>query len=148
MKEASKRITNAVSYRVIYGDTDQMGVVYYANYLHWFERGRSEFLRQMETPYASIEERGAHFPVTAVSCRYFKPARYDDLITIETQLISVARATLTFSYRILRAPEVSLLAVGSTKHACIDSRGRVVRIPPDLQKLLSAVLSSADPIPD
>jgi acyl-CoA thioester hydrolase len=144
MKESSRRITNVTSYRVIYGDTDKMGMVYYANYLRWFEKGRSEFLRQMGMPYTAIEERGTHFPVTDVSCRYFKSARYDDLITIETELASVARATLTFNYRILRVPEGCLLAAGSTKHACIDSRGRVVRIPMDLRNLFSSVIAPAD----
>jgi acyl-CoA thioester hydrolase len=117
-----------------------MGVVYYANYLRWFERGRTEFLRQLGAPYGSIERRGSHFPVTEVTCRYFKFARYDDLITIETSLTSVARATLTFGYRILRESADVLLAVGSTKHACVDAEGRVIRISHDLQKLLSAAV--------
>ena len=140
---------NVTSYRVIYGDTDQMGVVYYANYLRWFERGRSEFLRQLGIPYAAIESRRAHFPVTEVSCRYFNSARYDDLVMIETRLTSVARATLTFSYRILREKEESLLAVGSTKHACVDGQGRVMRIPRDLQNLLAAAVAPPPaPLPD
>jgi acyl-CoA thioester hydrolase len=110
---------NVTSYRVIYGDTDQMGVVYYANYLRWFERGRSELLRQLGLPYKSIEEQGFHFPVTEVSCRYLNSARYDDMILIQTQLISIGRASLNFSYTILKEIDDSLLAVGATKHACI-----------------------------
>jgi acyl-CoA thioester hydrolase len=117
---------------VIYGDTDKMGVVYYANYLRWFERGRSELLREMGTPYAAIEERGMHFPVAEVSCRYFKSARYDDLILIETRLTSVSRASLTFAYQIRREADATLLACGSTKHACIDNQGRISRIGTDL----------------
>ena len=144
MKETSKRITNVTSYRVIYGDTDQMGMVYYGNYLRWFEKGRSELLRQMGAAYSSIEKRGAHFPVTDVSCRYFMSARYDDLVMIETQLAAVARATLSFSYRILRGADNSVLAVGSTRHACVNSHGRVIRIPADLQKLLAAAVSTPD----
>ncbi|HZD41108.1 MAG TPA: thioesterase family protein, partial [Terriglobales bacterium] len=81
-------ILNQVSYRVLYGDTDKMGVVYYGNYLRWFEKGRGEFLRQLGIPYLSVEQRGIHFPVIEVACRYFRSARYDDLITIETQLLS------------------------------------------------------------
>jgi acyl-CoA thioester hydrolase len=145
MNKPAAPISNNTSYRVIYGDTDQMGMVYYANYLRWFEKGRSEFLRQLGAPYTSIEERGSHFPVTGVSCRYFKSARYDDLITIETQLTSVARATLSFSYRILRASEDSLLAVGATQHVCIDRRDRVVRIPSDLRELFSRVITPVGP---
>ena len=76
-----KRIS---SYRVIYGDTDQMGVVYYANYLRWFESGRSEILRQIGLPDSTIESQGFDFPVVEVNCRYTQSARYDDLIKIET----------------------------------------------------------------
>jgi acyl-CoA thioester hydrolase len=122
--------------RVIYGDTDQMGVVYYANYLRWFEKGRSEFLRQIGLPYKTIEEQGFHFPVTEVSCRYFKSAHYDDVITIATQLTSVGRATLTFEYAISRQGDGFFLASGSTRHACIDTGGRITRIPRNLAELL------------
>jgi len=86
-----------ISYRVIYGDTDQMGVAYYANYLRWFEMGRTELLREIGLPYSSIEGRGLYFPVTEVSCRYHSPARYDETITIETTLASLGRASLTFN---------------------------------------------------
>ena len=113
---------NVTSYRVIYGDTDQMGVVYYANYLRWFEKGRSEFLRQIDLPYSTIEEQGFHFPVTEVSCRYFKSAHYDDVITISTQLTSVGRATLNFDYTISREGDSASLALGSTRHACVWRR--------------------------
>ncbi len=131
-------IVNLTSYRVIYGDTDQMGVVYYANYLRWFERGRSEFLRQLGTPYGAIESREIHFPVTEVSCRYLSSARYDDVITIETRLSAVKRATLTFTYRIIRKGENTLLSVGSTRHACVDGQGQVAKIPPALHELLES----------
>jgi acyl-CoA thioester hydrolase len=127
---------NVTSYRVIYGDTDQMGVVYYANYLRWFERGRCEFLRQVGLPYSDIEARGIHFPVVEAHCQYARPARYDDMIQIESRLKEVSRATLIFGYRILRYGEDSPLAVGSTKHACVDGTGKVLRIPADLVQTL------------
>lgn len=131
---------NLTTYRVIYGDTDQMGVVYYANYLRWFEKGRSELLRQSGIPYVSIERLGMHFPVTEVSCRYFRSAHYDDLIKIETRLASFRRASLTFTYRVLREDENTLLASGSSKHACVDDQGRILRIPNDLMKTLAIML--------
>lgn len=106
-----------------------MGVVYYANYLRWFETGRSEFLRQLGVPYSAIEQQGLHFPVTEATCRYSQSARYDDLINIETELSRLGRATLTFSYLIRRENDNALLATGSTKHACVDRAGRVSRIP-------------------
>ncbi|HWO43468.1 MAG TPA: thioesterase family protein [Candidatus Eisenbacteria bacterium] len=127
-------VKNTCSYRVIYGDTDQMGVVYYANYLRWFEKGRSELLRQIGLPYAEIEAGGLHFPVIEVTCRYRQPARYDDTITIETELTELGRASLSFHYRIHR--ENTLAAEGSTKHACTTSDGRVMRIPDELAKRL------------
>jgi acyl-CoA thioester hydrolase len=139
MARALPTVINRAEYRVIYGDTDQMGVVYYANYLRWFERGRSEFLRQIGLPYGTIEEEGFHFPVTEVNCRYANSARYDDVIVIETELADLGRASLSFAYRILcRSNNDELLATGSTKHACIDRSGKVTRIP----NLLKAALKT------
>jgi acyl-CoA thioester hydrolase len=129
-------LTNITNYRVIYGDTDQMGVVYYANYLRWFERGRSEFLRQIGLPYANIEAAGFHFPVAEVTCRYAQSARYDDVIEIATTLVDLSRVYLVFEYQISRQSDRLVLATGSTKHACIDRQGQVKRIP---QILLDAV---------
>ena len=124
-----QHLKNFTTYRVIYGDTDQMGVVYYANYLRWFERGRSEFLRQIGLPYSAIEEAGFHFPVADVNCRYAQSARYDDVVQIETELVELGRASLSFKYVISRESDPCTLATGSTKHACVDSSGRVRRIP-------------------
>ena len=135
---------NLTSYRIIYGDTDQMGVVYYANYLKWFEIGRTELLRQIGVPYASIEEKGLRFPVTEVSCRYFRPSRYDDVITIETALTSLGRVTLTFSYRLLRKEDGALIASGWTKHACVDKKGEVTRIPVELEATLKSAVSGKE----
>ncbi len=129
-------LTNLTSYRVIYGDTDQMGVVYYANYLRWFERGRSEFLRQIGLPYATIEAAGLHFPVAEVTCRYAQSARYDDVIDIATTLVDLSRVYLVFDYQISRQADQLSLATGSTKHACIDHEGQVKRLP---KMLLDAV---------
>jgi len=134
---------NLTSYRIIYGDTDQMGVVYYANYLKWFEMGRTEFLREIGIPYSSIEERGLCFPVTEVSCRYYRPARYDDQLLIETTLTSLGGVTLTFCYRVNRQDSELLLASGWTKHACVDLKGDITKMPPNLKESLrDAVLPS------
>jgi acyl-CoA thioester hydrolase len=125
-KSPVKKIT---SYRVIYGDTDQMGVAYYANYLRWFEQGRSEFLRQIGLPYSIIERQGFHFPVVEVSCRYVESARYDELIQIETELCECRRASLTFKYVLWRDSDRSTIATGTTEHACTDLTGKIIRIP-------------------
>ncbi len=138
MKLPGGTLKNVTSLRVIYGDTDQMGVVYYANYLRWFEKGRTEFLRQIGLPYASIEQRGFHFPVVEVNCRYCESARYDEVVKVETELARIRRASLTFSYRIARESDDVLLATGSTKHACLDRAGRPIRMPQVLRHALAA----------
>ena len=134
----SKHLT---PYRITYADTDQMGVVYYANYLKWFEMGRTEFLREVGVPYSSIEEKGLCFPVTEVSCRYYRPAHYDDRLLIETTLTSLGGVTLTFCYRIYRKDDELLLASGWTKHACVDLQGEVTKMPPNLKDTLKAAVS-------
>lgn len=138
MKESSRALINMTTYRVIYGDTDQMGVVYYANYLRWFERGRSEFLRQIGLHYSTIEQQGYHFPVVEVSCRYTQSARYDDVVRIETELVDLGRASLSFAYRIYRESDQCLLATGSTKHACLDKNAQVSRMPKILEDAVRA----------
>src|SRR5574341_453289 len=139
MKQTTTGLKIVTSYRVIYGDTDQMGVVYYANFLRWFERGRAEWLRQIGLPYGEIERQGFHFPVAEVTCRYSNPAHYDEVIKIETELTELGLASLTFSYKIYRESDNAHLANGSTKHACIDHAGHMVRIPKILEKAIAAV---------
>lgn len=124
------------TYRVIYGDTDQMGVVYYANYLTFFERGRCEFLRESAFDYGALEREGFFLPVVDAAVRYGQPARFDDLITIETTLTEVRRTTVAFAYRVLRGDVV--LASGSTRHACVNREGRPVRLPVAVRALTDA----------
>jgi acyl-CoA thioester hydrolase len=128
--------------RVIYGDTDQMGVVYYANYLRYFEAGRNEFIRARGLTYREVEARFRRMlPVVEAKVSYRAPARYDDLIAVETSLAEVRRASATFGYRILRGAEV--VATGHTVHACVDLDGRVQRMPPELLDRLGATEASA-----
>ncbi len=116
------------TYRVIYGDTDQMGVVYYANYLRWFEAGRTEFLRAKGLSYTDFESREKlMLPVTEAGVSYLQPARYDDLVGIEVSLVQVKRASARFHYAIRRGDD--LLATGFTVHACVDAEGRITRLP-------------------
>jgi acyl-CoA thioester hydrolase len=115
-----------------------MGVAYYANYLRWFEMGRTDWLRQAGVPYTSIEASGLFFPVAEVSCRYQRPARYDEALTIETTLVSVRRASLVFSYTIYRVEGEVFLAEGKTTHACINRLGQITKIPSVLIKRLKA----------
>lgn len=123
-------------YRVIYGDTDNMGVAYNANYLRWFEIGRTEMFRSLGLTYREIETRGVMLPVAEVHCKFIRSARYDDLITIETTLDTGMRSGFKFLYRILdEAGEVEI-AKGWTTHACLNTEGRVVRPPKFLTDLI------------
>ena len=123
--------------RVIYGDTDQMGVVYYANYLRYFEAARNEFIRAKGLRYRDLEtEHELRLPVVEASVQYRSPARYDDLVTVEIALGQARRASARFDYRVLRGEE--LLATGHTVHACTGPDGRVRRLPGDLLARLSA----------
>ena len=126
----------ATELRVIYGDTDQMGVVYYANYLRFFEAGRNEFIRAKGLRYRDFEERhGLRLPVTEASVRYQQPARYDDLVQVETSLTGLRRVSATFGYRLVR--DGTLLATGHTVHACVDLAGKLRRLPEELVTRLS-----------
>lgn len=127
----------SMHYRVIYGDTDQMGVVYYGNYLRYFEAGRNEYLREKGARYRDIErELEIHLPVVEASVRYRHPAKYDDLLRIETEVTEVRRASLRFAYRIVREEDERLLAEGETIHACVDLEHRPVKLPGRLVELL------------
>jgi acyl-CoA thioester hydrolase len=124
--------------RVIYGDTDQMGVVYYANYLRFFEAGRNEFIRAKGLRYRDFEARHRlMLPVVEAGVRYQVPARYDDLVSVETSLAEIRRASARFDYRLVR-DDGALLATGHTIHACVDLDGRVQRMPRELLDRLSA----------
>ncbi len=122
-------------YRVIYGDTDRMGVAYHANYLRWFEIGRAELFRSLGLTYKEIEEKGYFMPLSEATCKYVSPARYDDKLTIEATLDTTAKASVKFSYAIFRNDGTELVARGSTRHAFVNSEGQVVR-PPDFFKQL------------
>lgn len=122
--------------RVRYGDIDQMGWVYYANYLRWFEIGRAEMLRSLGRTYAQVEESGVMLPVLEARCRYHQGARYDDVVVIETAVAEQSRASVTFSYRVLRAEDGALLATGMTRHCFLGRDGKAGRAPQSLKSML------------
>jgi len=128
--------------RVIYGDTDAGGVVYNANYLRYFEMGRTEMMRARSLPYSLLEERGLILPVTESYLRYKAPARYDDLITIETCLAQAKQVSCRFNYRIVRREEdgsEQLLVKGFTVHACINRHGKLTPFPDDLYQTMAEI---------
>ncbi len=116
-----------ITQRVRYAETDRMGVVYYANYLVWFEIGRNEYFRGRDLPYADVEARGYFLPVSEVRCRILQPARFDDEVTVRTTLAEIKSRSLKLAYRIERAGE--LLAQGETVHVCVNGDQKVTRIP-------------------
>jgi acyl-CoA thioester hydrolase len=129
--------------RVRYAETDQMGIVYYANYLVWFEIGRVELLRSLGLAYAQMEtDHGLILPVIEASCRYRSPARYDDEILIETRPALLRGSVLKFAYRILlKAPEGDdhkVLAEGETVHVVCDEHLKRKPLP---QQYVSALRS-------
>ena len=136
-------------YRVIYGDTDQMGMVYYGNYLRYFEIARNEFLRQAGARYREFEEtHRLMLPVVEAHVRYRRPARYDDELAIYAAIPEVRGASARFIYEIRRLPDGEELASGHTVHACIDARGKVARLPRALRELLvEGRLSAGAPPP-
>ncbi len=121
--------------RVRYAETDRMGVVYYANYLIWFEIGRVETFRQMGFSYKEMEERDDSYVVVAESrCRHHRPALYDDLILIRTRVAEARSRTLRFAYEIRRETTGELLATGETLHVICDSRNRPKVLPQKYRK--------------
>ena len=115
--------------RVRYAETDQMGVVYYANYLVWFEVARTDLLRASGWNYRDMEREGFALPVIQAHCEYRESARYDDLIDIQTSGELMSPVRVRFAYRVLRASDGALLAEGFTEHATLDPTGRPRRLP-------------------
>ena len=121
--------------RVIYGDTDQMGVVYYGNYLRYFEASRGNFLRERGRSYSEFAGLGILLPIVEAHVRYRSPARYDELIHVEPVITQVRSASLRFEYRVTRGQD--LLAEGWTMHACVSSKDlKPVRLPEEVRRLI------------
>jgi acyl-CoA thioester hydrolase len=134
--------------RVIYGDTDQMGMVYYGNYLRYFEIARNEFLRRAGAPYRAFEEtHGLRLPVIEATIHYRRPARYDDELRILAAVPEIGGASARFVYEIRRLSDGEELASGHTIHACIDAAGKVARLPRALREALSAAAPPPPPAP-
>jgi acyl-CoA thioester hydrolase len=127
--------------RVIYGDTDKMGVVYYANYFRYFELARSEYFRARGGSYRALEQEGFGLPVIQAHCDYRQPARYDDLLAVRTRITERRRTTLRFEYEIVRDGEDGTLAHGHTVHICVGKDGKPSRLP----EALVAILGDPDP---
>jgi acyl-CoA thioester hydrolase len=131
--------------RVRYAETDQMGIVYYANYLVWFEIGRVELLRSLGLSYSQLEkDHQCILPVIEATCRYKSPARYDDRILIETWPSLLRNSVIKFAYRILRkgpeGEEPTLLAEGETVHVVCDDQLNKKPLPPEHAAAIRALM--------
>ena len=133
--------------RVRYAETDQMGIVYYANYLVWFELGRVEVLRSLGLAYSRLEsDHGCLLPVIEARCRYRSPARYDDEIVIETRPAMLRGTVLKFAYRIYRktnrkGKERELLAEGETAHVVCDDQLQRKPLPEKIAAAIKALIT-------
>jgi acyl-CoA thioester hydrolase len=121
--------------RVRYSETDRMGIVYHAHYIVWFEIGRTEYCRAAGLPYRAMEDAGVLILVTAVECKYRRPARYDDSLRVRTRLTELASRGLSFAYEILDGDD-RILADGATRHVFADREGKPRRVPEEILAVL------------
>ena len=120
--------------RVIFGDTDQMGVVYYANYLRFFESARAAYWRSLGRTHKDLDDAGVALPVIEAHCAYKRPAHYEDLLAIELTLAELRAASMRFTYTVRRGAD--LLAEGFTRHAVIGPNGRPRALPDAIRAML------------
>ena len=125
--------------RVRYKDTDRMGVVYYGNYLTFFEIGRAEMMRELGFPYSKLEAEGYTLVVTEASAKYHSNVGYDALVTVRTRIGDQRGARVRFDYQVM-SEEKKLLVTGHTVHGCINSAMKPKRLPEDLKKLIQEKL--------
>lgn len=142
MTPHSKRGTaHTIEFRVRYAETDQMQVVYHANYLIWCEIGRTEFIRELGTPYAELERQNVTLAVVEASMRFHSAARYDNLIRVATTISDVRSRTITFDYVITNAETGERFVTASTKLASLTRDSRLTTLPEQLRKVLENAVS-------
>ena len=123
--------------RVRYAETDKMGVVYYANFLVWFEVARADLLRSLGWSYRDMEAAGVSLPVIEAHCEYVRPARYDDEIEVQTEGRMVSPVRMRFNYRVVRRGDEVVAAEGYTVHAAVDRGGRPCRLPARVREVFA-----------
>ncbi len=129
-------LTNYTEFRVRYGETDQMGIVHHSVYPLYFEMGRTELFRQVGYPYTEIEKLGIIMPLNELKVKYVNPAKYDDLLVVQTTIASYSPVKIVFSYRIVDHSG-RLYTHGETTLVCVHkSTGRPGRLPSDIYQVL------------
>jgi acyl-CoA thioester hydrolase len=134
-------VTSEIEFRVRYAETDQMGVVYHANYLVWCEIGRTDLIRRVGTSYADIEKQGIALAVVDAALRYHGAARYDDMIRVRTVLSDARSRSVTFDYTIENAETGARLVTAHTTLAAINGDGKLIALPPQLRQSLEAAVA-------
>jgi acyl-CoA thioester hydrolase len=124
--------------RVRYAETDKMGVVYYANYLVWFEVARTDLLRSLGWSYREMEHTGVALPVIETHCEYHRPARYDDEIEIRTEGRMLSPVRIEFRYDVFQQENRTLTASGRTVHAAVNADGRPCRLPSRIRQVFAS----------
>jgi acyl-CoA thioester hydrolase len=135
--------TSRMSVRVRFCETDMMGVVHHGNYLAYFEAGRIEYLRRRGLEYRELVDKNVHLPVVHAEVRYRKPTRFGDVLTVETRLVELGRASVRFAFRVLRGEGDELMAEGSTQLACVGETHAPRRLPPETLAILTLPEQSA-----
>jgi acyl-CoA thioester hydrolase len=130
-------VASVTRVRVRYAETDQMGVVYYANYFVWFEVGRTELLRSLGGTYKDLEAEGIFLPVIEASCTYSQASRYDDELDIRTTGKLLSPVRMEFQYEVVRLADQVTTATGRTVHAALNGRGRPCRLPEKVRTALA-----------
>jgi acyl-CoA thioester hydrolase len=142
MNESNREpVTSEVEFRVRYAETDQMQVVYHANYLIWCEIGRTDLIRKLGSSYADIEKNGIALAVVDAALRYHSAARYEDTIRVRTVLREARSRSVTFEYTIENANTGARLVTARTTLASINRDGKLVQMPEDLRKSLEAAIA-------
>jgi acyl-CoA thioester hydrolase len=119
---------NKAELKVRYVETDQMGIVHHSNYYAWFEVGRTEYITEIGMTYKQMEEANIMLPVVESSCKYIEGAKYEDIIIIETIMNELNGAKVVFNYNVVRQNDGKILAKGSTTHAFVNEKFRVVNL--------------------
>jgi len=137
MTEPERQLSSVSTVRVRYAETDKMGVVYYANYLVWFEVGRGDLLRSLGWTYREMELAGVSLPVIEAQCSYQRPARYDDEIEIRTRGRMLSPVRMEFEYEVIMIKDRTVAATGRTVHAALDTSGRPCRLPARVREVFA-----------
>lgn len=127
---------NKTVVRVRYSETDKMGVVHHSHHLSWFEIGRTELLREHGCTYKDLEEKGIFMPVVEISCRYNAPARYDEILEVETEVKEMTYVRIRFDYKVRKISGGVLIATGFSTHVCTDAAGTPKRFPDFIRDVL------------